>query len=220
MSVQFNIPNPGQKVNLRTLAKGFGLPLVQRAILAPVFLEPKDEADTSLFGTPLYDTLFITRPEYTTFDFNPETNKYVETPNVLGSNVDYGGELGQGIFIDGAIIEVSHNNNIVETEVINYTGPINEYVGGAGYQITIKGFIATRHPDLYPSSAVRVLNSYANAPVALKVTSSFLNDIFGISEIIVKSTSMSQQQGLRNVQFFQWNCVSDYGFVILQKTNV
>ncbi len=92
---------------------------MQRAIIGNVDPEPKDEADVSIFGTPLYGTLFITRPEYDTFEFNEYTKEYVTTPNVLASNVNYGGQLGQGLFIDGVIIELTQKNNIIETEVID-----------------------------------------------------------------------------------------------------
>lgn len=215
MSLQFIIPTPAQKNNIKTLSKGFGLPLVQRAVIAAkVALEPSDTADTSIFGTPMYDTLFITRPEYDTFEFNDYTNKYVSTPNVLASNVDYGGDIGQGLFIDGVIIDLTQKNSIIETEVVDFKAPINEYIGGGGHLITIRGFVATKHPNLYPATDVRILNSYAKAPVPLKITSVFLNDILGINEIVVKESNLFQQQGLRNVQYFQWSCVSDFSYMI------
>jgi hypothetical protein len=55
--------------------------------------------------------------------------------------------------------------------------------------------------------------------VPLKVTSRFLNDILGITEIVVESCQLSQQQGMRNVQYFQWSAVSNIDYTV-NKQNV
>lgn len=218
MSIQFYIPQPAAKANFRTLSKGFGLPLVERAIIAAKNLNiVTDKPDaTSLLGTPIYGTLFIERPEYTTFEFNEFTNEYVETPNVLASNT--AASAAQGLFLNGVIIDATVNKTIIKTEIIDYKGTVKEYIGESDMTITIRGYVASQNPDQYPDDDARLIKSYASAPVPLKVVNSFLNDILGVNQIVVESCQLSQQQGLRNVQYFQWTCVSDIDFTISKTT--
>jgi hypothetical protein len=229
MSLQFIIPTPAQKQNVRTLSKGFGLPIVQRAIIAANNFNIKtDKPDgTSLYGTPMYGTLFIQRPEYTTFEYNDFTNEYVETPNPLASNKSFGTlnvapgintEGAQGLFLNGVIIDATVNKTIVKTEVIDLKGTVKEYMGESDLTITIRGYVASQNPDEYPDDDARLIKSYSSAPVSLKVTSDFLNNILGVSQIVIESCQMSQQQGLRNVQYFQLNCVSDIDYTISKTT--
>jgi hypothetical protein len=229
MSLQFIIPTPAQKQNVRTLSKGFGLPLVQRALIAANNFNIKtDKPDgTSLYGTPMYGTLFIQRPEFTTFEYNDFTNEYVETPNPLASNKSFGTlnvapgintEGAQGLFLNGVIIDATVNKTIVKTEVIDLKGTVKEYMGESDLTITIRGFVASQNPDEYPDDDARLIKSYSSAPVSLKVTSDFLNNILGVSQIVIESCQMSQQQGLRNVQYFQLNCVSDIDYTISKTT--
>jgi hypothetical protein len=229
MSLQFIIPTPAQKQNVRTLSKGFGLPLVQRALIAANNFNIKtDKPDgTSLYGTPMYGTLFIQKPEYTTFEYNDFTNEYVETPNPLASNKSFGTlnvapgintEGAQGLFLNGVIIDATVNKTIVKTEVIDLKGTVKEYLGESDLTITIRGYVASQNPDEYPDDDARLIKSYSSAPVSLKVTSDFLNNILGVSQIVIESCQMSQQQGLRNVQYFQLNCVSDIDYTISKTT--
>jgi len=229
MSLQFIIPTPAQKQNVRTLSKGFGLPLVQRALIAANNFNIKtDKPDgKSLYGTPMYGTLFIQRPEYTTFEYNDFTNEYVETPNPLASNKSFGTlnvapgintEGAQGLFLNGVIIDATVNKTIVKTEVIDLKNTVKEYMGESDLTITIRGYVATQNPDEYPDDDARLIKSYSSAPVSLKVTSDFLNNILGVSQIVIESCQMSQQQGLRNVQYFQLNCVSDIDYTISKTT--
>ena len=214
MSLQFIIPTPLQKNNLRTLSKGFGLPLVQRAVIATkVATEQSDKKESiSIFGTPVYGTVFFAQPNYDVSSFNPDTREYVTTnfSTQLGENTN------GGFIIENCIIDVSQTKNIVKTDVVDFTGSIKEYISESDYTITIRGFLSTQSPDLYPTEEVGILVNYLKAPVPLSITSTFLNTQFGIFDVVVESYTMSQQQGLRNVQYFQINCSSDFNFEILE----
>lgn len=227
MSLKFYIPQPLAKTNARTLSKGFGLPIVQRAILAKTFDITTDKPDaTSLFGTPVYDTLLIEQPTFTTYEFNDFTNEYVQTSNVLGTNTkqvsdpldaNANQQAIKGLFLNGVIIDATIEKNIIKTAMIDKVGTVKEYIGMGDIQLTIRGYVATKNPDEYPDVDARLIKSYASAPVPLKVTSTFLNDILGITQIVVESCQLSQQQGMRNVQYFQWQAVSDTDYTIERK---
>jgi hypothetical protein len=81
MSLQFIIPQPLSKVTEKTLIKGFGLPLVQRALIRPTPPQPKDQHTdstfgTKKFGTPVFDSLYIKAPEWYEFTYNEQTKVY------------------------------------------------------------------------------------------------------------------------------------------------
>ena len=227
MSLKFYIPQPLAKTNARTLSKGFGLPIVQRAILANTFDITTDKSDaTSLFGTPVYDTLLIEQPTFTTYEFNDFTNEYVQTSNALATNTkqvsdpldaNANQQAIKGLFLNGVIIDATIEKNIIKTAMIDKIGTVKEYIGMGDIQLTIRGYVATKNPDEYPDVDARLIKSYASAPVPLKVTSTFLNDILGITQIVVESCQLSQQQGMRNVQYFQWQAVSDTDYTIQRK---
>jgi hypothetical protein len=229
MSLKFYIPSPAAKTNFRTLSKGFGLPLVQRAIVAANNFNIKTDSPdaTSLLGTPVYDTLFIERPNYTTFEFNDFTNKYVQTASALDYNKPAGQAITNdtpdstiGLFLNGVIIDATIVKNIIKTELIDHVGTVKEYIGQGDIDLTIRGYVATQNPDEYPDVEARLIKAYASAPVALNVTSRFLNEILGVNKIVVDSLNMQQQQGMRNVQYFQLNCSSTVDYTIAEKKNV
>lgn len=213
MSLQFILPQPAAKANLRTLSKGFGLPLIQRAIVGVVEAEPKDEPDgkSKLLGTAVYGRVFIAKKSYDISEFNPDTLQYVTKTIDLEENVE------GGLQLDNCIIEVTQEKNIIKTEVIDFPGTVKEYISDSDYKIVIRGFVATKHPDLYPSTSTSLLQSYLQAPIPLSIANYFLNDIFKINDIVVESYTLNQQQGMRNIQYFQINCVSDVSFTIYEK---
>ena len=213
MSLQFIIPQPQKKVTTQTLAKGFGLPLVQRALIGNVEAQPIDQHEVSRFGTPVFDDLYIERPEYNTFEYDEVLQKYVTAPVVLASNKVIG--ESQGFYCEGVIIEASQPRMIVTTQVSGYTqGSIVEFINNGDTNITIRGFISTKFADVYPKLDSQILNTYCKAPVPLKVTSKFINEILGVDYIIVTVPNFFQQQGLRNIQYFELNCISNVPYTI------
>lgn len=217
MALDFYIPKPLAKNNEKTLAKGFGLPLVQRALIsAKNFQIEEDKPETiSQFGTPVYGTLFIEKPQYDIYSFNENTKEYVKE--------DVGAKLEEntdgGFILENCIIDVNQSKNIITTEVTDFTGTVKEFIADGDYNITIRTFVASQYPDQYPANEVNILTSYLQAPRELAVVNSFLNDVFKISNIVVTSFDINQQQGLRNVQYFTINAISWYDYQLV-KANV
>ena len=220
MSLQFIIPQPLSKVTTKTLARGFGLPLVQRALILPSGPQPIDQHTTSnfgikKFGTPVFDSLYIKAPEYYEFTYNEQTKVYKqnENPESLGNNKQDGSS--QGLFVEGVIIEANLARNVVTTQVSGYNGgTIKEFISNGDWNITIRGFVSTNYADLYPEEDTRLLQLYSKAPISLKVTSRFLNKYLDINNIVITGLNLFQQQGLRNIQYFEMTCLSDTPFTI------
>lgn len=215
---EFFLPPIIQKNNERTLIKGFGLPLVQRALITANTLSIKTDAPDkiSYFGTPIYGSLFIQKPEYSSFEYNPFSKVYQQSPIVLASNSTIAGN--EGLLLDNVIIDVTQNKQIVTTEISGFNkGTVKEFINNGDYAINIRGFFATKNPDEAPITESRILTSYCSAPVTLSITNLFLNQIFTVNNIVITNLSMSQQVGIRNVQYFEISALSDNPFDLKQQ---
>lgn len=223
--------------NLRTLATNFGVPIGKRAIMVgaekaaevreeyktankrnniPIqVIEDVDDYDKlSLFGTPLYSTFFIEKPVYSDYEFNETSQEYVKKDVELLHNQESGGV--QGCFIESVLIEVSQQRNIVKTIINGRNGSVKEFINNGDYSLKIQGFFATQNPDVYPEEDVKVLVSYLEAPVSLKITNSFLNNYFNINQMVVEELKFEQVVGQRNIQFFTINASSDRPFEVIE----
>lgn len=227
MALNFVIPDKLKAKNLQTLQQGFGVPLKAAAVpsIPNIPLGNFPEGITR-FGTYYYDSLFIQAPSYETSTYNEQTGEFtvVQNDNLLSPDgiqgVDENGKPTRlaGILIKGAIVDVNLVNNIVKTEIMGQNGSVKEYINQGDYQVTIRGFFDEFLPDLAPFQRTNLLNYYCTAPVSLSIVSDFLNSIFKINKIAVESCNIFQQQGVRNIQYFQINAISDNDFVIQEES--
>jgi hypothetical protein len=148
----------------------------------------------SSLGTPVYSNLEIEGGSYT--DDNGNTIQY------------------PSIRVDSALFIVSQSKNIVKTAVQGRNGTVKEFISDGDYQISISGSISGKGNNIYPKDDVAALDKILKAPVALAVTSWYLNQL-GIHSIVVEYYSLPQQPGRNAQQDFQISAVSDTP-VILQ----
>jgi hypothetical protein len=217
MAINFQIPKGNQPKSLQTLASGFGLPLVQSAIInANVGVNETDKKEyVSRFGIPIFDSFLLYKPAgWISYNYDLNTEAFVETDE----SAKLSDEGNGGILIEGCIIEVTQTKTIVSTTVAGYDGgPIYEYIGAGGYQIVLRGFLQTDYPDLYPTTQVSLLKSYLDAPVNLQFENKFLKMILPPDfDLICTGYNFFQQQGLRNIQYFEINFASDGNFEIIK----
>jgi hypothetical protein len=213
----FIIPENRKKVTFETFAKGFGLPLAKSAFLSGVNNFPNIKADKAsdfggYFGTPLYDSLFIKRPFFSKYEYSDVDKKYVVTSEIL-SELDKKGTDG-GLLLDGVLISVNQTKNVITTNIMGRSGTVKEYINQGDFEFTVRGFIASKNPDEFPLERVRLLQQYLNAPIELEVVSNYINNVFGvdnnpITKVVVVDYNMFQQEGVRNIQFFEFTCLSD-----------
>lgn len=216
---QFILPQNYKKATGQTLAKGWGLPIVKRAFLNAQELDSgsnfgigDDEDGRSWMGTPLFSTMFIERPETSEYVYNEETGEYTLSPLVLASNKTIGDK--QGVFIEGCILEIYELNNVVTTQIDGLNGSVDEFISNGDSMVTIRGFFASREPNTQPRTDTEILRTYCRAGVSLNVTSSYLNSTFGINQLVILSHRYFQQEGMRNVQYFEIQAKSSITFTI------
>jgi len=222
MALNFQIPKNKKNQDLKTLQSGFGIPL--KASLVPTIpnfpLGNFPEGITT-FGTYYYDSLFIEAPSYEVASYNETDGSYTSVLNNIvfspdAITTDEG--LKSGVLIKGCVVDVMATNNIVKTEIAGQNGTVKEYISQGDYSVTIRGFFSTVLPDLYPQQRTNLLNYYCSAPVSLSIVNDFLNSIFKINKIAIESYNIFQQEGVRNVQYFQINAISDSDFVIKEES--
>lgn len=222
MALKFTIPDKLKPKNLETLSKGFGLPIAAASTPSIPDLPLGNIPDgVTRFGTYYYDSLFIEMPFYEIYTFDePTTDFTVTTSPVYYTPDSITTKDGQvfGILIKGAIVDVTQVKNIVKTQIAGMDGSVLEYINQGDYEITIRGFFDTFLPDLAPDQRTRLLNYYCSAPVSLNIVNDFLNNVIKINKIAVQNLNIFQQQGVRNVQYFQISAISDNDFKIIEQS--
>jgi hypothetical protein len=142
----------------------------------------------NLFGTPMYDNLYFEPGSYTDLD---------------GSVISY-----EGVQINAVLLMVEQSRNIVKTSIQGRNGTIKEYISDGDYMITASGLL-TGVGNEFPEQESKALNEISIVPQQVKVTSEFLNEVFGISYIVIEKLTVAQKQGSRNEIGFSMQALSD-----------
>ncbi|MGN7818779.1 DUF6046 domain-containing protein [Chitinophaga sp. 22536] len=126
--------------------------------------------------------------------------------------VTYTGSNGQTVTVPSVklvtvLMAVSLPKNIVSTAIQGRDGTVKEYIGKGDYQITING-ILTGQNGHYPVDEVIALKRLIDAPVPIRVTSSYLQHL-DIYNIVVADFNTAQEPGGYSQQIFTINAISD-----------
>lgn len=167
---------------------GAGLALLKPKLFSITDVQEDEPSRNSYFGTPVYSNIEI-RP----FQYQTLSGETISIQN--------------GIVIDHVLINVSQTKNIVTTPIQGRNGTVKEYISDGDYQIEITGTISS-DTNNYPETDVNELVQILRAPVAINIISEFLN-WFDIHSVVVTDYSFPQTEGVRNVQEFSINLLSD-----------
>ena len=111
------------------------------------------------------------------------------------------------ITFDNFLISTSAQKVIVKTYIQGLPGSVKEYITNGDNQIVIEGTI-TGQNGVYPSDEVNALNKLADAPVAFKIISRFLQNL-DIDTIVIESAEINQEEGGYSFQKFKLYCSTD-----------
>ena len=142
---------------------------------------------SSALGTPVMQLLKLLSVTYT--DFNGKT---ITTPEVS---------------YDTVLLIVSQGKKIITTEIQGRDGTVKEYIGLDDYNVSINGMILGRNGS-YPANAMADLKSVLDAPVALPVACTYLNNL-GIYSLVVKEYTIDQEAGGYSKQNFSITALSE-----------
>lgn len=125
-------------------------------------------------------------------------------------------EAGEGVTLADAVVSVSRERRIVSTALVGRDGTVKEYINEGDWAISIvvglQGVQDGVMADVWPDAQVRELRKLLETKEALRVQSSFL-DVWGISRMVVKSISATQQTD-SNYQTMSISAVSDEDYEI------
>lgn len=155
--------------------------------------DPTDDYDqVSTLGTPVWSN-FILLAEGTD----------VGNPTTLNPN-----NGKRNLRIDTCLIVVQLPKIVQKTEIQGRNGTVKEYISRGDYQITVKGSINTPYPMVFPKDDIDLLNQFGKLQTSIPVSSKYL-DIFGITDIVLESITVSEKLGYRNEVDFEIQAVSD-----------
>ncbi|MBY0244508.1 MAG: hypothetical protein K2Q03_03535 [Sphingobacteriaceae bacterium] len=115
----------------------------------------------------------------------------------------------ENVMLQLACMSVSAKKNIVETVIVGRQGTVKELISAQDYQINIKGFFVDQNGE-YPEAQVMELKRLYDKNTSLKIKS-LLTDILGDSDmyVVLESFSLPEMRGIRGVQAYEVNCISD-----------
>ena len=210
--IKSKVPTPGgtknfKFVNLNQLT-GNAVSLVKTQVLKRTIpgLDSDVRTHNSYLGTPVYDSL--------TLGNLGEENVYID---ILGQDVDYA-----AIRFDEVLLDVSLIKNIVSTPVQGRNGTIKQYISDNDYSIYITGKISGRwngsnwskNGNYYPEQELQNFVNICKAGYMIPVTSNFLNNIFGIDNIVISDYRNTQVEGGRYSPTFEINAMSDSDIIL------
>ncbi|MBP2833509.1 hypothetical protein J8281_15040 [Aquimarina sp. U1-2] len=112
-----------------------------------------------------------------------------------------------GFRIDGVSIAVSRSKNIVTTAVQGRNYTVKEFISNGDHTITVNGVLASQGRG-YPTNQVVQLRNILDSNRSLKVTNALLQRM-GILELVVTDYEFPSNEGLKNIQPFSFNALSE-----------
>lgn len=194
--------------NITGFNKGFivttaGLQALRGQVIdIPEYPEDEIKGGTSMLNTPVIDNLVF------------QAGSYI--PLGQTDPVPY-----DELRIDAVIIEVIQNKNIVKTSIQGRNTTVKEYISDGDFKINIRGIIQSRDVNeqrKYPLALMKNFYKILKAQRSLVISSTFLVEVFGITDIVIESYNVPQVEGLRNQQPFSINAVSDVAISLEELT--
>lgn len=142
------------------------------------------EIKKSALGTPIFDNVYLSM------------NAHIDNS---GNQITY-----EITTLDNVLISVSQANKIVKTDVSGRDGSVFEFIGRDDRRITISGVLVGDNMER-PVSDLSDLEAILNSVIPIQVTCKFLNEL-GITDLIIESSELPQQEGGYAYQQFTINC--------------
>lgn len=121
--------------------------------------------------------------------------------------------------VDCVLYQVSQAKNIIRTPIAGRDGQIREYVGEDDFEINIRGAIYGTN-GAYPWEKVINLVYFLRYNQSLGIVSKYLNEVFDITEVVVKDYTFEQSEGSYSYQKFEINCWSEKPVeILIQEAN-
>ena len=182
------------------VSKSVGIRIGKAALFRSQKIEVETPDFTSYLGTPIFDP------------FRFDAGQFNELGNVIGPPQGF-----DQLIIPSAIIEVTQSKNIIATAIQGRNGTVKQFVSDGDFSITISGVIIGKNEgnkvvdigNVYPDDDVKRLITICKVPDVLTITSTFLNDVFSIFQVVITDYNIPQKLASRDTQPFQISMLSD-----------
>jgi hypothetical protein len=149
----------------------------------------------------------------------PEDESPVQRKSKLGTSIfsdlqflPVGGE--DHIPIDKCLFDVNLPMLIVRTAIQGKNGQTKEYIGEDDADVTIRGIVCGTN-GAYPLEQVKNLLRFCRRGQSLGILSKYLNEVWDITEVVVKNILFEQPEGSQSFQKFEIQLWSDKPVEIL-----
>lgn len=192
---QNNIVRAPRKPQL--VLSGFGLQALKTKAYGFGEDEPneRDSLPTSYLGTPVFSNVDFIEGSYR--DLEGNVVDYLKTGEV------------KGLQVDTVLISVNQSKIIKRTQIQGRNGSVKEYISDGDFDVTIRGAIVDPSPSRYPEEQVLKLLEVCKVQKEIEISSFYLNDVFGISNLVITGYKIPQSEGVQNMQLFELSCLSD-----------
>jgi len=174
--------------------------------------EVDEDTPFSYLGTPILDPFTFNGGN---FEKRNESGEIIKVPFPDDRGVE-----GVGLVIPNMIIEVNQSKNIITTPIQGRDGTVKEFISRGDYLITLNGIITGQMNEqtgtvndignVYSTADVQKLIEICEVPDSLDVTSEFLGFFLKEdSRVVITDYNIPQQIGVRNLQTFTINMLSD-----------
>lgn len=122
---------------------------------------------------------------------------------------------GEKVLLSNTVSSFVSKISIVETPMVNRKGSVKEEISIDDWDINIKGIIVSKDYD-YPDQEVYELNQLKEMGVALGIENARASLLLEEKEmVVIKSLTFPELKGMKNVQPFEMNLVSDIEFDLI-----
>lgn len=161
-------------------------------------LESKQTTDRNIstnafsnFGSPIFSNLIFKARQYKDNDLKDVTT------------------FENDVILDCVLFDVAQTKTIITTPIQGFNGTIKEFISDGDYTIAIKGIINSTKNGVYPLTQAKNLFEALKSPIELEVTSWYLNEIFGITHVVVTDFQYNQVQGSQSMVSYEIQAISD-----------
>lgn len=124
---------------------------------------------------------------------------------------------GDWFLLQNTVMSLANKKTIVETPMVNRRGSVKEEVSIEDWEINVKGIIVSSDYD-YPDDQVQSLVSIYEQEMALDIMNVRTDlTIKGDEKVVLKSLTFPELKGMKNIQPFELNMVSDNQFDLYLK---
>lgn len=169
--------------------------------------QSETKAQTLISSNRVIDTSIKPKNKYTGEDL--EFALEIRVPDDVPINIKNHNKNISKIsnFVDGtAIVDTSSTKNVVLTQVQGRDTTRKEYVSGGDINITVRGIIDSRNPDVYPKDAVSNFISLMQYAGVLEVKH-YLLSTYNITHILITNFSINPKEGYANIQPYSFSAV-------------